>query len=401
MNKINVLKPKYRTDEVLKEIKKCFDKSWTGMGFKTVEFEEAWKEYTKLPHAHFLQSNTVGLHLALNIFKTQEGWNDGDQVITTPLTFVSSNHAILYERLQPVFADVDETLCLDPQSVKDRITSKTRAVMYVGMGGNAGNLNEIKDICEQHGLKLILDAAHMAGTYTKEMAPDPSGGGYAISHCGWEADVSVFSFQAVKNLPTADSGMICFKEEKYDKLVRQLSWLGIDKDTYSRSDDEGSYKWKYDVPNVGFKYHGNSIMASIGLVQLKYLDKDNDRRNEIADLYDKLFTQKSQKKFLKKNNFSSVKKITTSWHTEKSSRHLYQVLIDENKRDLVIEYLYKNEIYPGVHYIDNTLYPMYKYAYGTCPNAHRYSKQLITLPIHLNLKDKDCEIILNLLGNIL
>ena len=162
MNKINVLKPKYRTQEVLDEIKICLDKGWTGMGFKTVEFEEAWKEYTKLPHAHFIQSNTVGLHLALHTFKTQEGWNDGDQIITTPLTFVSTNHAILYERLQPVFADVDETLCLDPQSVKDRITSKTRAVMYVGMGGNAGNLKEIKDICKHIGLKLILDAAHIA-----------------------------------------------------------------------------------------------------------------------------------------------------------------------------------------------------------------------------------------------
>ena len=396
MDKINVLKPKYKTQEVLDEIKICLDKGWTGMGFKTIEFEEAWKEYTKLPHAHFLNSNTSGLHLALNIFKTQEGWNEGDQVITTPLTFVSSNHAILYERLQPVFADVDETLCLDPQSVRDRITSKTRAVMYVGMGGNAGNLAEIKFICEQHGLKLILDAAHMAGTYTKEMAPEPSGGGYAICHCGWEADVSVFSFQAVKNLPTADSGMICFKEEKYDKLVRQLAWLGIDKDTYSRSDDKGSYKWKYDVPNVGFKYHGNSIMASIGLVQLKYLDKDNDRRNEIAKTYDELLFEKG----LNYRN-SSIMKISMSWHTDKSARHLYQLLVNEDKRDDVITHFYKNDIYPGVHYIDNTLYSMYFNSYGTCPKAHKYSNQLITLPIHPNLTEKDVEKVVDTLGNIL
>ena len=122
MNKINVLKPKYRTQEVLDEIKICLDKGWTGMGFKTVEFEEAWKDYTKLDHAHFIQSNTAGLHLALHMFKTQEGWNDGDQIITTPLTFVSTNHAILYERLQPVFADVDEHLCLDPKSIEKRIS---------------------------------------------------------------------------------------------------------------------------------------------------------------------------------------------------------------------------------------------------------------------------------------
>ncbi len=390
MNKINVLKPKYKTQEVLDEIKICLDKGWTGMGFKTIEFEEAWKEYTKLPHAHFINSNTSGLHLALNILGREGNWEDGDEVITTPLTFVSSNHAILYEGLVPVFADVDETLCLDPQSIKDRITSKTKAIMYVGMGGNGGNLREIMWICKEHGLKLILDAAHMSGTYTREMAPEPAGGGYAICHTGWEADVSIFSFQSVKNLPTADSGMICFKEEKHDKLVRQLSWLGIDKDTYSRSDDKGSYKWKYDVPNVGFKYHGNSIMASVGLVQLKYIDEDNDYRNIIAGWYDESL-----------EGVDGIKRIPLSWHTHKSSRHVYQILVDEDKRDDIITHFYENDIYPGVHYIDNTLYPMYKYAHGTCPNAHKYSKQLITLPIHLNLTEDDIKRVVDILGDIL
>ena len=396
MSKINVLKPKYRTQEILDEIKICLDKGWAGMGFKTIEFEEAWKEYTGLPHAHFLQSNTVGLHLALNMFKSQEGWSEGDEIITTPLTFVSTNHSILYERLKPVFADVDETLCLDPKSVEDRITNKTRAVMYVGMGGNAGNLNEIKLLCEKHNLKLILDAAHMAGTYTKNVF---DGAGYTTEHAGWEADVSIFSFQAVKNLPTADSGMICFKEEKYDKLVRQLAWLGIDKDTYSRSDDEGSYKWKYDVPNVGFKYHGNSIMASIGLVQLKYLDEDNDKRNEIAKIYDDLLDGEQW-----------IQRTKTSSHTVKSSRHLYQISIraakrglkyPSEKRDAVINALYENEIYPGVHYVNNINYPMYSYAKGTCPEAESYSDELITLPIHLGLTKKDCVKIVNIIKEVM
>ena len=388
MSKINVLKPKYRTNEVLDEIKICLDKGWTGMGFKTIEFEEAWKEYTKLPYAHFLQSNTVGLHLALNVFKTQEGWNDGDEIITTPLTFVSTNHSILYENLQPVFADVDETLCLNPESVEKLITDRTKAVMYVGMGGNAGKLNEIKYLCEQYNLKLILDAAHMSGTYTKDVMP--GGEAYSCCHCGWEADASVFSFQAVKNLPTADGGMICFKEEKYDKLARQLSWLGIDKDTYSRSDDKGSYKWRYDVPNVGFKYHGNSIMASIGLVQLKYLDEDNDYRNKITEWYNELL-----------ENESWCKLISKTWHTHKSSKHLYQILVDEKKRDEIINHLYKNEIYPGVHYVDNTLYPMYSLYNGTCPRAHKYSKQLITLPIHLDITKDNCIKIVETIKEIL
>ena len=99
MSKINVFVPKFRTEEILEEIRECLDKGWTGMGFKTVEFEEAWKKYTNLPNAHFVQSATAGLHLALHIYKKMEGWEDNDEIITTPLTFVSTNHAIIYEGL--------------------------------------------------------------------------------------------------------------------------------------------------------------------------------------------------------------------------------------------------------------------------------------------------------------
>ena len=93
MKKINVLLPKFRTNEILESIKECLDKGWTGLGYKTLEFEEAWKDYTELPHAHFLNSATSGLHLALNLFKNKYEWEDGDEIITTPLTFVSTNHA--------------------------------------------------------------------------------------------------------------------------------------------------------------------------------------------------------------------------------------------------------------------------------------------------------------------
>lgn len=374
---INVFVPKFRTDEILDEIRVCLDKGWSGMGFKTIEFEEKWKEFTSLSNAHFLQSNTVGLHLALHTFKKMYGWQDGDEVITTPLTFVSTNHSILYEKLKPVFADVDEYLCLSPKSIEKRITSKTKAVMFVGMGGNAGRLKSVSRICKENNLKLILDAAHMAGTKTKNIF---EGVGYTTPHVGWEADASVFSFQAVKNLPTADSGMICFKDKECDKLVRQLSWLGIDKDTFSRTSDDGKYKWKYDVPNVGFKYHGNSIMASIGLVQLKYLDEDNKKRREIATLYNELL-----------KDVDWFKPILVSNHTEESAQHLYQGLVTNGKRNELINKLTDNEIYPGVHYVDNTNYPMYNYAKGTCPKAHKYNEQLITLPIHLKMSSSDCK----------
>ena len=263
MKNINLFVPCFRNKEITEQITECLEKGWTGLGYKTNEIEDLWKQYTNLPNAHFLNSNTSGLHLAFKILKDANKWKDGDEIITTPLTFVSSNHAIMYENLKPVFADVDSFLCLDPKSVESKITKKTKAILFVGIGGNAGQYSKIVDICKRHKLKLILDAAHMSGTKISV--------GNNITHIGGESDVTVFSFQAVKNLPTSDSGMICFKNEDYDIMVRKLSWLGIDKNTYERTNNKGSYKWEYDLVDVGFKYHGTSIMASMAIVGLKYL----------------------------------------------------------------------------------------------------------------------------------
>ena len=164
MEVIQLFKPKFRTKQIVKEIEECCEKGWTGLGYKTEKFETAFKDYTLFDNAHFLSSATAGLHLALKVFKREENWDDGDEIITTPLTFISTNHSILYENLTPVFADVDESLCLDPESVIKNITPKTKAVIFVGMGGNMGEYNKIVDICRQHDIKLIFDAAHCAGT---------------------------------------------------------------------------------------------------------------------------------------------------------------------------------------------------------------------------------------------
>ena len=118
MKKINVLKPKFRIQETLDSIRECLEKGWTGMGYKTEQFENEWCKYTDLPHSLFINSNTSGLHLALNVLKKNNNWKDGDEIITTPLTFISTNHSIKYENLKPVFADVDDSLCLDPVSVE-------------------------------------------------------------------------------------------------------------------------------------------------------------------------------------------------------------------------------------------------------------------------------------------
>ena len=360
---IHLFRPSFRVEEALAAIRECLECGWTGLGYKTVELEEAWCEYTALPHAHFLNSATAGLHLAVRLLRERHGWQDGDEVISTPFTFVSTNHALLYERLQPVFADIDEYLCLDPASIRERLTPRTRAVVFVGLGGSTGRLPEVASMCRERGLRLILDASHMAGTRL---------GG---RHVGGEADVAVFSFQAVKNLPTADSGMVCFADAELDAECRKWTWLGINKDTYTRTHADGSYRWLYDVEHVGFKYHGNSIMAAIALVGLRYLDEDNLHRRRLAAWY-----------YHSLAGAPGVTTVPTPADCE-SSRHLYQVLVPE--RDRVMVGLNQREIYPGVYYRDNRSYRMYADRPGACPNVERASRSVISLPLHIGLGEAD------------
>ncbi|MER8916550.1 DegT/DnrJ/EryC1/StrS family aminotransferase [Mesorhizobium sp. M0761] len=364
---VQLFVPNFRIEECLSEIRECLEKGWTGLGFKTAEFETAWKNYTGIPHAHFLNSNTVGLHLAFELFKSKHGWSDDDEVITTPLTFVSTNHAILQTGLKPVFADVDEYLCLDPESVLKRITDKTKALIFVGMGGNTGRYQEILEICRAHDIKLVLDAAHMSGTRVNG------------THIGGDADATIFSFQAVKNLPTADSGMICFKEAEDDERVRKLTWLGINKDTYARTAAQGAYKWMYDVEELGYKYHGNSIMAAIAIVQLKYLDVDNAFRRQLAFWY---------RHHLEGHNHVNVVPTVDSCE---SAQHLLQIRV-QNRDNLMLA-LNEHGVYPGVHYRDNTDYRMYAFAAGTCPNASAASKEIISLPLHLRMSKTDVDLV--------
>lgn len=366
MEAIQLFKAKYEVEECLEEIRECLEVGWTGLGFKTVKFEEAWKEYTGLPYAYYLNSSTIGLYMAVDILKEQYGWSDGDEIITTPITFVTSNHAILKSNMKAVFADIDDTMCLTPESVRKNITDKTRAVMYVGLGGNMGHYYEIVETCKEYGLKLILDAAHMAGTRYKGEIP------------GKEAEVVVYSFQAVKNLPTADSGMICFQNGDFDAIVRKKAWLGINKDTYARTQNMGKYKWKYDVEYVGEKGHGNSVMAAIGLVQLKYLDRDNAYRRQVCKWYRDRFEQYPHQ----------IKLVRIEPGCE-SSCHLFQICV-ENRDELMVA-LNEAEIFPGVHYASNINYKMYEYAKGTCPYSDYVSDHTISLPLNIYLSYEDVQ----------
>lgn len=367
---IQLFKANFDVEACLAQVRECLEKGWTGMGFKTVELEEEWKKYTGHKYSYYINSNTAGLYMAVDTLKELYGWADGDEIISTPLTFISTNHAIPKSKLKAVFADVDDTLCLDPMSVKEHITDKTRAVIFVGFGGNTGSFKEVVKICKENNLKLILDAAHMSGTrYADGSVPGTNG----------DADITVYSFQAVKNLPTGDSGMICTDDAKLDEIFRKKAWLGINKDTYARTvNKEGTYKWKYDVEYVGDKYNGNAIMAGIALAQLPHLDRDNAYRRTLAQWYTEVFSKYPEQIGLVKIPEDCV-----------SSRHLFQIMVKD--RDGLMMYLNSNEVYPGVHYVVNTDYRMYAYGKGTCPKAEFVSDHIISLPMHMGVSFADVQ----------
>jgi len=346
-------------------IKDCLEKGWTGMGYRTEEFEAEWSKYTGSPHSHFLNSSTSGLNLAVEILGRKNMWSSASEILTTPLTFISTNHAILHAGYIPVFADCDDSGCLTVETIEQSITSKTVCVMFVGLGGNFGELPEIAKLCSDKGISLVVDAAHMAGSRSDSYHP---------CHYG---DVTIYSFQAVKNLPTADSGALCTKDPEIDMLARRLSWLGIDKDTYQRS-REGRYKWDYNVSELGYKYHGNSVMASMALAQLPTLDSDNCHRRKVASWYKELIR-------------NDAIKVVSHANEASSSRHLFQIETPEDSREDLMNYLSTMGISTGVHYKDNTLYSMYSGCTSHATSARSLWERLVTLPCHVSLTMNDVE----------
>ena len=166
-----------------------------------------------------------------------------------------------------------------------------------------------------------------------------------------------------------------------------MAWLGINKDTYARTTSQGSYKWKYDVDYVGYKYNGNAIMAAIALVQLNYLDEENARRREICKMYTEGF----------RNNDKID--IIGAPYADECSYHIYELVVPRSASTAFG--ISHSRYYGGVHYRDNTEYSMYRYAQGTCPHAHEISQHLITLPLHMWLTDEEVEKIIKVVNEFL
>jgi perosamine synthetase len=266
--RIPLFRPVIR-EEAIEAVSEVLRSGWLGLGSKTQAFEKAFASYVGAPYGVGVNSGTSALHLGLHLLNL----SPGSEVITTPLTFVSTNHVILYEGCQPVFADIQpDTGNLDADSVSERITERTGAIMLMHYGGYPCDLDEFYTLARDRGIPIIEDCAHACGAT------------YKGKRIGSHGDIHAFSFNAVKNLPMGDGGALTVRSEEHAARLRRLRWLGIDRDTFQRTEPQ-VYQWEYDVTEVGFKYQMNDIQAAIGLTQLRHLDEDNARRAEIAAQY--------------------------------------------------------------------------------------------------------------------
>lgn len=352
---IPVFKPSYGNEEIeaLKEILKS---GWVGLGPKTAEFEKRFADFIGSNYATGTNSCTAALHLALKVSNLK-----GNEVVTTPMTFISTNMAILYNDAIPVFCDIEhDTLNIDANKIEPLINEKTKALLVVHYGGHSCDMDNILSLARKYHLLVIEDCAHATGAEYK---------GKKLGSLG---DFGCFSFHAVKNLAMGEGGAITTDDSAADGRLRKLRWMGISKDTWSREDkDQKLYSWYYFIEEMGYKYHMHDISATIGLVQLNKLEQMNKRRKEIVDIYNDAFKDMEEIETPPLRSYAN------------SSYHNYVIKLD--KRDELNECLKTRGISTGVHYIPNNHYPIFSQFRGETPVADRVWKRILTLPVFPDL----------------
>jgi perosamine synthetase len=331
---------------------------WWGLGPKTLEFERRFAEYVGAPHCVGLNSGTAALLLGLVSLDVE-----GGEVISPSLTFVSTNHAIVQAGARPVFADVEpETLTLDPADVESLITPRTRAILAMDYAGHPADLDRLLAIARAHGIALVEDAAHSCGASSRGR------------RVGSIADVTCFSFHAVKNLAMGEGGGITLADDDRAARLRRLRWLGLSRDTWQRS-DKRIYSWDYQLEELGFKAHLSDIPAAIGLVQLARLDDLNARRRAVAEAYTAAFAD------------LDWLETPTERPDVRSSWHIYAVRLAD--RDRFIAHLAGRGVASSVHYRPNHLYPIYQPYTRSLPMTEAIWARLVTLPLFPGLTDDE------------
>ena len=359
--------PKIEQDEI-DEVVRCLESGWIGTGPRVARFEKEFAAYKGQPFAAAVSSCTAAMHLSV----LAAGIGQGDEVITTPMTFCATVNAIIHAGATPVLADVDPlTMNIDPAEVEARITRKTKAILPVHFAGRAANMDALTEIAARHGLKVIEDCAHAIETE------------YHGRPAGTFGDFGCFSFYATKNVTTGEGGMVLTRNEEDLARVRVLALHGMSKDAWKRFSDEG-YK-HYFVVETGFKYNMMDLQAALGIHQLRRVESNWRRREEIWRQYNEAFAGLS---------------VTLPAEVEPNTRHayhLYTILIDEAaneiNRDEFIDAMTARNIGVGIHYLSVPEHPVCQDKFGwhpeDYPHAMRIGRQTVSLPLSAKLSDAE------------
>ena len=359
----------------IREVIKVLKSDWLTQGPKIKEFEDALCKYTGAKYAVAVSSGTAALHiscLAANIKR-------GDEVITSPITFVASANSILYCGGKPVFADIQkDTANIDPEEIKKKINPNTKAIIPVHFAGHPCDLEEIKKIAEKHNLLIIEDAAHALGAEYKKSK---------IGSCKY-SDMTIFSFHPVKHITTGEGGAVLTNQKDLYQRLLLFRNHGITKDKKKMAKFDGP--WYYEMQKLGFNYRITDLQCALGINQLKKLEKYIERRRELVSIYNK--------------ELFKIDKIILPVEKPyvKSSWHIYYIrLKDASKRRLIFEELQKSNIGVQVHYIPVYLQPYYQknfgHKVGDYPKAEDYYQSTITLPLYPKMMNSEIQYIINIL----
>lgn len=351
--------------EYINEIKSIFESKWlTNMGEKHQFLEANLKKYLGVKNISLFTNG----HLALMVAIQSMNLPEGGEVITTPYSFSSTTHAIVQNRLKPIFCDIDpETYTIDVNKIEDLITDKTVAILPVHVYGHVCDVEKIDEIAKKHNLKVIYDAAHVFGVKYKEKS---------IAEFG---DVSMFSFHATKVFNTIEGGALVFKNDELKNYIDKLKNFGIN----------GPEKVEY----VGINAKMNEFCAAMGLCNLRHIDEELEKRCKVYRRY--------------VERLSNIKGLTISKEQEhvKPNYAYFPVVFDKTifgkNRDEVMEELEKENIFSRKYFypLIND-YECYKKDYDSklTPIAKRISDNVLTIPMYagLSLKDVDriCDVIL-------
>ena len=354
-------------EEEIGEVVATLRSGWITTGPRTAQFEKEFRTYVGAPYSLAVNSCTGGLHLALKAL----GIGSGDEVITTPLTFCATVNVILDTGATAVLADTGPDFNIDPTAVARMITSRTKAILPVHMAGLACDMDAIWRLAREHGLKVVEDAAHAAGT-TYQGRRVGSG----------SSDAVAFSFYATKNLTTGEGGMVTTPSSELEQRMRVLCLHGIGRDAWNRYSEKGS--WYYEVIDRGYKYNMSDIQAAIGIHQLRRLEQMNSRRAEIAMRYCAAFSDMPEVE-------TPPSGAGHAWHLYILRLNLARLAVD---RSMFINEMRVRGVGCSVHFIPIPLHPYYRKALvmgDPCERALAEYQRQLSLPIYSKMNDHDVD----------